>query len=156
MSTRESDYLWFTGNDHDLIFTSYDQETIAFKDPQRPSIGPAAADEPDGPSFGPDASGSGGPTPPKPPGPFPPSYSVNQSAMGETSGSGPAPFHAPHYDVSMTPFRGPVDVKFWCQGQAIVINVQADVEEAMIQRRVANEMKINLHGCWAASVVEGR
>jgi ribonuclease HI len=156
MSTRESDYLWFTGNDNDLVTPWYDQETVVVKDPERPSIGPVVTDELDGPSFGPDPPGSGGPTPPRPPGPSPPSASGNQSIMGEDSGSGPAPFHVPHYDGSTTPSKGPVDVKFWCQGKAIVINMQGDVAEDMSQRRVANKMRINLFGYWVASVIEGR
>jgi hypothetical protein len=34
--------------------------------------------------------------------------------------------------------------------------VQADIKEDMIQRRVANEMKVDLDGYWVATVIEGR
>jgi hypothetical protein len=164
MSARESDYLWFTGNENQLQFPWFDQETILFKDPQRPSIGLVGADEPDGPSFGPNAPESQDSLPPAPPS-TPPSASSpplgNASAASSVTGpatgpSEPVPFVAPHNEVSTVSSKGKVSIHFECQGREIGISVLAAITEEMIQRSVANEMKMNLDGYWVATVMGGR
>jgi hypothetical protein len=51
--------------------------------------------------------------------------------------------------------KGPVDVKFRDQGQEIGISVDSKIKEKDIQRRVANELQLNLNGYWVATVIEG-
>jgi ribonuclease HI len=160
MSLREEDYQWFTGSDNPLQFPWYDHEAITFKDPQRPSTELIADDEPDGPSFGPDADGPPGPKPPGPPGPTSPSGHPSPEDLSDSSGSattdgGPTPFNAPPFE-GPTPFiSGKVDVDFKCQGRIMGHSVPTNIKEGEIQRLVSDMLQLDLDGYCVATVVEG-
>jgi hypothetical protein len=95
MSTKESDYSWFTGNENPLQFPWYDHEAILLKDPQRPSIGPVEEDEPEGSSFGPSTQGPPGPKPPGPPGPPPHQAQARQDGRSGNSRGRPRAIQGP-------------------------------------------------------------
>jgi hypothetical protein len=159
MSTKETDYEWFTGTGDPLQFPWYDCEAVTFKDPARSSTAPVIDDDdvPEGPSFGPGAGGPPGPQPPSAQGPTTSTGSAESSNSTTTTGGGPAPFNAPPYTTHTDPVKpdASVDITFKCVGRTIATSVKANLKESEIQRTVANVMQMNLDGFWVATVTEG-
>jgi hypothetical protein len=168
MSKRAEDYGWFTGTDDPLQFPWYDCEAITIKDPPRSStdIRPADIDDPepdgpsfgpgaDGPSFGPDTGGTSGPQVSNASGAsLPGGLGENPDPSVEEAGD---TTDAQKYNTSTvnTKSKEKVDVTFKCLGRTVVINVESGVKESMIQRLVANTLRMNLEGYWVATVTEG-
>jgi ribonuclease HI len=157
MSQREESYGWFTGTSDELVFPWYDSEAITFKDPLRSSTDPVDDDElePPGPSFGPGADKG---TLPQVDQSGKPSGSSPTSPIGETPlGGSIANSDAPSYSTHTIPGnrQDKVDVTFLCEGREVHCSVERGMKESMIQRRVANELQMNLNGYLVARVTEG-
>jgi hypothetical protein len=171
MSRKETDYGWFAKNENPLVFPWQDQETVLFKDPQRSSNAIVVDDEDsDGPSFGPDASGSRGPTTPKSAGTSSsPNASGTGGALGTSGGAtgsagtprdandslDPAPFNSPPYTTSTLASKGQVGITYVFGGQMRSDSVPHNITEQDIQRRAANTFRVKMDGYWVATVTQG-